>query len=86
MRKKICFVVSSPITAKAFLINHIKALSVFYDVYLIANFENQSTDFFNNLPLKEIKNISIARDIHLFQDLKALLELRSYLKKIRGDE
>ena len=85
MRKKICFVVSSPITAKAFLINHIKALSVFYDVYLIANFENQSTDFFNNLPLKEIKNISIARDIHLFQDLKALLELRSYLKKMRFD-
>lgn len=45
-KKKICFVVSSPLTATAFLVNHIKALSDFYDVYLVANFDNVNPDIF----------------------------------------
>jgi glycosyltransferase involved in cell wall biosynthesis len=36
-RPRICFVVSSMMTAEAFLANHIKALSAHYDVHLVAN-------------------------------------------------
>jgi glycosyltransferase involved in cell wall biosynthesis len=85
MKKKICFVVSSPFTAKAFLVNHIKALAVFYDVYLIANFENVNLDIFKGLPITEIKNVAIPRDISLGKDFKVLLSLKSYFKEMEFD-
>ena len=56
-RKRICFVVSVPGTAKVFLINHIKELSVYFDIYLVADFEEVSMDFFKDLPIKELKSM-----------------------------
>ena len=38
MKKRICFVVSSTITVKAFLKNHIFILSKEYDIYMVGNF------------------------------------------------
>lgn len=85
MKKKICFVVSSPFTAKAFLVNHIISLSMIYDVYLVANFENGEQSMFNNVPLIGIKSISIPRGISLIKDFKALLSLRTYFKEMQFD-
>jgi len=85
MNKKICFVVSSPSTAMAFLQNHIKSLATFYDVYLVANFENDSSFISNTLPLKGIKDIAIMREISLLKDLKAMMALRSYFKEMEFD-
>jgi glycosyltransferase involved in cell wall biosynthesis len=84
-KKKICFVVSSPITATAFLVNHIKVLSDFYDVYLVANFDTVNPDVFKELPLKEIKHITILRNINLFSDTKTLFALRKYFKEKQFD-
>jgi glycosyltransferase involved in cell wall biosynthesis len=85
MKKKICFVVSSPFTAKAFLVNHIITLSIIYDVYLVANFEKDEQSVFNNVPLIGIKNINIPRDISLIRDFKALVSLRTYFKEMQFD-
>ena len=84
MKKKICFIVSSPLTAKTFLCNHIEALSHYYEVYLVANVTKENNILFN-LPLTEIKNIPIQRKISVIQDIKALFLLKKYFKKNKFD-
>lgn len=85
MKKKICFIVSSPFTAKAFLLNHFKVLAHKYDIYLVANFEGFDIEMFSEVPLIEIKNISIQRNISVLKDLIALLALKKYFKKMQFD-
>lgn len=82
-RKSICFVVSSPFTAKVFLQNHIVRLSEFYDIFLVANFSGFDQSIFNTFPLNGIQDIAIPRDINLVKDFKALLNLRSYFKEMQ---
>ena len=78
-KKKICFVVSSPLTAKAFLLEHIKVLSTTFDVYLVANFENE--DQKNISPyIKDVFDVKIERNINLFKDVKALMHLKRICK------
>ena len=84
-RKKICFVVSSLGTAKVFLMNHIKELSVHYDIYLIGKHEEEAIAFLSILEIKEIKNIEIPRNISLLKDFKVLFSLRSYFKEMTFD-
>ena len=84
-RKSICFVVATPFTAKVFLENHINVLSIYYDVYLVANFSNFDKTIFNNFPLKNIKNIGIERDISILKDLKALFLLKKYFNENNFD-
>ncbi|PTM08490.1 MAG: glycosyltransferase family 1 protein, partial [Bacteroidetes bacterium] len=84
-KKKICFVVSSPFTAKAFLLNHFKVLANKYDIFLIANFEDFDKNAFLDTPLVGVQNIAIHRDISLVDDIKALLSLRAYFKKMQFD-
>lgn len=84
-RKKICFVVSSPYTAKAFLENHFEVLSEFYDVYLVANFDDGSINNYTNSHLKDIKHIPILRKISIIKDIKALFLLSIYLYKNKFD-
>lgn len=79
MRKKICFVVSSPSTARSFLREHIACLSDFYDVYLVANYQDESE--IDGLKLSGSKSIQIERRPSIKADLKALRELRHYFKK-----
>lgn len=79
MKKKICFVVSAPGTAQAFLKNHIVCLSEYYDVYLIANFCDETE--ISGLKLAGSKSIRIERRPNLIADLKALKELRRYFKE-----
>lgn len=82
-KKKICFVVAVPGTAQAFLVDHIKALSNDYDVYLVANLEGNPD--FNIEGLKGVKHIPIQRNITIFNDLKAVRLLSSYFRKMRFD-
>ena len=85
-RKKICFVVSTPGTARVFLRNHITELNTYFDIYLVANFEKyEFPDFFKDLPLKELKNIEISRDVSLVKDFRALGSLRAYFKEMKFD-
>lgn len=81
MKKKICFVVSAPGTAIAFLKDHIECLSRFYDVYLVANFHDESE--IAELKLAGCKSIQITRRPSLRADFKALRQLRDYFKEQR---
>jgi glycosyltransferase involved in cell wall biosynthesis len=85
MKKKICFIVSTPLTAKAFLLKHIETLSKDYEISLIANFENIDLKEYQKLSLVNIKSINIYRSINIIQDVKALYNLRKYLKEMNFD-
>lgn len=79
MREKICFVVSTPHTAKSFLTDHIAALSQEYDVTLVANYSG------NNLPLDFVAgvapvDIKIVRNINVYYDLISLLKLYHFFR------
>jgi glycosyltransferase involved in cell wall biosynthesis len=77
--KKICFVVSAPITAKAFLLKHFEYLSKEFDITLVANFETQA-DF--EIPfVKNTKHIAIQRSIHPIKDLLPLIQLFFFFRK-----
>ena len=77
-KKKICFVVSAPITAKAFLVKHFEYLSKEFDITLVANFETQA-DF--EVPfVKNTKHIAIHRSINPLKDFLALIQLYFFFK------
>lgn len=79
-RKKICFIVSSPETARAFLLLHIDILAKDFDVYLIANFQNEGQKQLST-SLKAVFDVKIERSISLIKDFKALLALRKIFRK-----
>ena len=83
MRKKICFVVAVPITANAFLKDHIETLSKDYDIYLVANIESEED--VKGLNIKGWKRIEIQRGISITKDLRAVWKLRAYFKKMKYD-
>lgn len=85
MKKNICFIVSTPYTAKAFLENHFENLSEFYDVHLVANLEEKELPNYYHPKLTSIKHISIERKINIIQDVKVLWETTKYLKKKQFD-
>ena len=78
-KKKTCFVVSAPITAKAFLLKHFEYLSKEFDITLVANFETQA-DF--EIPfVTNTKHIAIHRSINPLKDFLALIQLYFFFKK-----
>ena len=83
MRKKICFVVAVPITAQAFLREHIEALSLKYDVYLMGNFGDGKEVGMDCLV--ECHHIDIQRSISVWHDLKTVWQAYRYFKKMKFD-
>ncbi len=84
-RKKICFVVPSLGTARVFLINHIEKLNAYFEIYLVASVNEEEIIYFKDVPLKEIKNISISRAINPIKDFRTLLSLSAYFKEKNFD-
>ena len=80
-KNKICFVVSTLSTVRAFLDNHIRQLSDSFDVYIVANLTEKDREYLQTLPIKGYKHIGIDRKIHLTKDLKAVIDLTRYLRK-----
>ena len=78
MKRKICFIVSSPNTAIAFFKDHIERLSAVFDVYLVANIS--SADDLSSLKLAGFKSIQIERRPSLLADIKSLFQLYRYFK------
>ena len=85
MRKKICFIIATPLTAKAFLMKHFEYLSEIFDIYVVANFDQNPGFTLDNQFIKGQKNIEIARSISLLKDGKALFDLRKYLHEMQFD-
>lgn len=75
-KKKIAFVVAIPMTARAFLMDHIAYLQKEYEVHLVANFPTDDDK-------KEFEAVGlichsapIQRSITIFGDLKGLFALK----------
>lgn len=83
--KKIAFVVAIPLTATAFLMDHIAALQRSYEVHLICNFPDEESK--RTFETKGIicHTAPILRNINLIGDLKGLFALRKIFRKERFD-
>lgn len=80
-KNKICFVVSTLATIRAFMDNHIHVLSESFDVYIVANLTQKDGEYLQSLPIKGYKHIEINRNIHLIKDLRAVIDLIRYFQK-----
>jgi glycosyltransferase involved in cell wall biosynthesis len=71
---KICFVLTAEFAVKAFLLNHLRALSKVYDVTVIVNTSN--LNFLEKYGVKaKVIPLAIARDINLISDFSCLFQL-----------
>ena len=69
--KKICIVVSSELTIKAFMLNHIRALSKRYDVTVVAN--TAEKEFFERFEIEaDVVPVHIERKPSLLRDVMAV--------------
>lgn len=84
-KKKICFVVSSIITARFFLRYHIEVLSKYYDVYLVGNFNGEDITSLSDYNLSGIKSIQIERKISLIKDILSVFIFALYINKMKFD-
>lgn len=79
---RICFVVSSPLSAKAFLSGHIAALSARYGVDLVAD-AKQPSDLTEIAPYARILPVGIRRPVAPLADLAALAKLYLLFRRER---
>ncbi len=78
--KKIVFIVAIPETARSFLKDHFQELGKFYNIHLVATFNNdEDIQFFEKFGIK-CHNIKIIRNISIIYDLKALFSLYKLFK------
>ena len=85
MKKRICFEVSSVLTAKFFLRFHIEKLSGEYDVYLVGNFSDDEIKSISYFNLKGVKSIAIERKINVVKDLIAIKNFVYYINEMKFD-
>ncbi|MEE0804025.1 MAG: glycosyltransferase family 4 protein [Prevotellamassilia sp.] len=83
--KKIGFVVAIPLTATAFLMDHIAALQRSYEVHLICNFPDEESKRTFEAKGITCHRAPILRNINLIGDLKGLFALRKIFRKERFD-
>jgi glycosyltransferase involved in cell wall biosynthesis len=72
--KKICFILTAEFAVRAFLLNHLRALSQLYEVTVIVNTDNQQ--FLSELGLNvRVTPLQIARKISIVSDIRSLIKL-----------
>lgn len=81
-RKKICFIVSTSLTAKVFLSNHIQELLCISDVYLVGNFNYLDLQELKKMNLSGAQSIPIVRNISIMKDIIAIWKLYSYFRRM----
>jgi len=83
-RPRLCFVVASDMTAKAFLLDHLRALSKCFDVTLVLN--TKAPDLLADSGIEgHVVPLGIERNISLRRDLGALLYLIRFFRRNRFD-
>lgn len=82
--KKICFVLTTDIAVKAFLLNHLHALTRQYEVSVIVGTDHPSFLAELGIPARVIP-MPIARKIHPLNDIKSLFELVWHFRKNQFD-
>ena len=81
--KKICFIVSSPLTASSFLNGPINKLSKVYEIYLVVNLNNKHKKLLDKLNVKNVFHFEIERNISLFKDIVCLIKMIYFFRKNR---
>ena len=80
--KKICFIVSSPMTARVFLKPIVFELSKKYNIHLACNFEDEILKIDG---ISKIHKLPIGRKISLAKDIESLIKTYFFFKKNRFD-
>lgn len=84
VKKKVCFVTSSEMTVKVFLLGYIEALGLEHDVHVVVN--TVDPGFLGNLGVTASTiPVAIERKIHPLKDIAALLRLYVLFRKNRFD-
>ena len=83
--KSICFVVASPFTANAFLLEHIKQLSKIFKITLCLNLELYPLSSEFDLERIRIVNLPLERKIRPVRDLEALFRLFFLFRREKFD-
>lgn len=83
MKKKICVVASAPGGIISFWKTNIERLSEQFDVYVVANYQEETV--FSNLKIKGKKSVNILRRPSLWSMVKAAYTLRKYFKQEQFD-
>lgn len=82
-KKKICFIVAMPGTARSFLRDHMTALHEDYEIYFVANIKSEED--LNLLTVDGYNSVEINRKISLWSDLKSVFQLALYFRKMKFD-
>lgn len=80
-KKKLCIVASAPSGIISFWKTNIEKLAPYFDVYVVANFTDES--IFNGLCIKGAKSVNIERRPTIASGLKAVRELKQYFKQMQ---
>jgi glycosyltransferase involved in cell wall biosynthesis len=81
-KPKLCFVVSSPMTAIAFLNGHIDYLATDFDITVVCNFDGSESQISQNATMK---NIKVIRPISPLTDAFAIVRLSRFLRQGKFD-
>ena len=82
--KRVCLVVATDMTIKAFLLDHLRALAARYDVTVVANTKDLAFLRRHGLPL-DVTPVAIERPIRPLADLRALRDLVHLFRERRFD-
>ena len=77
--KKLCFVVSSPATALAFLKGPMEVLAASYELHLVAN-TTHPQELLEELPIKAVHVFPIERGIRPLHDLRCLIQVIRFFR------
>ena len=77
--KKLCFVVSSPATALAFLKGPMEVLAASYELHLVAN-TTHPQELLEELPIKAVHVFPIERGIRPLHDFKCLIQVIRFFR------
>lgn len=82
-KKKLCIIASAPSGIISFWRTNIEKLAPYFDVYVVANFTDET--IFNGLCIKGAKSVNIERRPSIASGLGAVKELVQYFKQMQFD-
>ena len=82
--KKLCFVVSSPATALAFLKGPMEVLAASYELHLVAN-TTHPQELLEELPIKAVYVFPIERGIRPLHDFRCLIQVIRFFRRCDFD-
>ena len=82
-KKKLCIIASAPSGIISFWKTNIEKLAPYFDVYVVANFTDETV--FNGLCIKGAKSVNIERRPTIASGLGAVKELVQYFKQMQFD-